>query len=705
MLRVLRLQLLFLLCCLGIPTLAEQVDFSHLYKQIDTARQQGDMDKADQLALSYSELANQQKDLVEQGKAYYALGRNAMERNNYPEAKKQLQQAVSLFQQSEQSILLANALRQLGLTFRYQSDYSTALNYTYQAMHIYQTEQDTSAIASAYNTIGTILENMGQYEEALQAHQNALKLHNELGNQSGIASAIYNVGDLFRVMGDNDKALSYFLQSLELDMASGDPRDIAYSHNKLGYLYSESGNFAQAEQHLNQALALFKQIHAPRDADWARTNLAKLAMEQADYAKAQQLLDGVIGRAIEQHYKSLLVDAYKLGAELAINKGDNNAALAYIDAGVTQARLNNERADEAQLEKFRVEVLIKQDAVREALAALQRQKQLDDDIFNTKRVTAIASIQAQVDFTRQQNQIELLKKEQALQQVKTEQQKSARNLWILSLIAGFVILLMLYRRHIQKRLNRLLVQQVDARTLELNQKNQELQLAYQKLETISLTDKLTGLHNRHFLESHIENDLDHCQRLYQDWRAGKTAKPENADLVVFLIDLDNFKALNDTYGHNIGDEVLKRLKHRMQQVFRQTDYLVRWGGEEFVAVARFIHREDAKTLAQRFIETIQQSPFIIEGLAPLQVSCSLGYACYPLDMNQQNSHWPTLLRLADLSLYAAKYSGRNGWVGIEDCKTQLTSANISAAQLQHWLDQNKVIVHHSFPGSLYWQQP
>ncbi|MDP5189067.1 hypothetical protein, partial [Rheinheimera baltica] len=76
MLRVLRLQLLFLLCCLGIPTLAEQVDFSHLYKQIDTARQQGDMDKADQLALSYSELANQQKDLVEQGKAYYALGRN-----------------------------------------------------------------------------------------------------------------------------------------------------------------------------------------------------------------------------------------------------------------------------------------------------------------------------------------------------------------------------------------------------------------------------------------------------------------------------------------------------------------------------------------------------------------------------------------------------------------------------------------------------
>ncbi|MBZ9612292.1 tetratricopeptide repeat-containing diguanylate cyclase [Rheinheimera maricola] len=693
------------ICCACASVLAEQTDISQLQQRVKEARQQGNMDEAEQLASHYLALAVKQNNLVEQGNAYFNQGRNAMERNNYIDAKPLLEQAIALFQRTEQTKLQADALRQLGMTYRYQSNYPKALELLYQVMQMYQALQDTSAIASTYNSIGTVLEKMGQYEAALQAHQQSLALHYQLGEQSNIASAIYNLGDLNRTLGDSPKALSYFLQSLELDKATGDLRNIAYSHNKLGYMYCESGDFVAAAEHLNQALALFVQVDAPRDADWARVNLAKLAMAQNNHDEAQQILDNVIARAQQKNYHSLLVDAYKMVSELAIRKGDDEAALSYIAAGLAQAQQNNELADEAQLQKMRVDVLIRQDAVRDALTALLQQKKLEEDIFSSKKAATIASIQAQTEYTRQQLQIERLQQQQALQQAGLEQQRLTRNLWLVGLTAVFVLMLSLYRRYIQQQQNRRLEQQVNARTQELKQKHAELESAYQQLETISLTDKLTGLHNRHFLESHIENDLDHCQRLYQDWRAGKTAKPENADLVVFLIDLDNFKALNDTYGHNIGDEVLKRLKHRMQQVFRQTDYLVRWGGEEFVAVARFINREDAKTLAQRFIETIQQSPFIIEGLAPLQVSCSLGYACYPLDMNQQNSRWPTLLRLADLSLYAAKYSGRNGWVGIEDCKTQLTSANISAEQLQHWLEQNKAIVHHSFPGSLYWQQP
>lgn len=705
MLRNLSQVMLLAICSTSVAAFADQTDFERLHEQLVTARQQGDIESADNLGQQYLSLATAHQIQTEQGRAHYQLGRNAMARNNYPDAKLQLEQAIKLFQTTHQTTLLANALRQLGLVYRYQSNYAKALEYLYQAMQIYQKQEDPSAIASAYNSIGTILEKMGQYEEALQAHKQALSLHYQLDERSSIASAIYNLGDLYRVLGDTPKALQYFLQSLEMDIASGDARNIAYSHNKLGFLYTELGEFDTAAEHIQQALTLFEQIGARRDIDWARTVEAKLAMAQGDFAQAQQLLDGVIERASQQQYKSLLVDAYKMASELAIKKGDDTLALSYITAGITQAQQNNERADEAELQRMRVDVLIRQDAVRDALTALLQQKQLEDEIFNSKRAATIAAIQAQTDFTRQQHQIDNLQQQQVLQQARLQQQKWSRNFWILGLVASFVLMLSLYRRYLQQKQNHYLEQQVAARTLELKQANTELELANQQLATISLTDKLTGLHNRHFLENQIESDLEHSRRLYQDWQSGKSAKPDNADLAIFMIDLDNFKALNDHYGHHIGDEVLKQLKYSMQQVFRQSDYLVRWGGEEFIAIARFIDRADAKVLAQRFIETVQQTPFQVEGQEPLHVTCSVGYVCYPLSIAKQFCQWQVLLKLADLCLYAAKYSGRNGWVGIQDYVADLpiSSGSVNANQLQYWLDQQAIQLHHSFTGPLRWQ--
>ena len=704
--RILLQAFVLLICWVALPVFAAPTPIDTLNSQVKQARQQGDMDLADQLANRYLAQAQQTSDPIELAKAHFELGRNAMERNNYPVARHQLQQAIQLFKNTDQPIQLGDAYRQLGMTYRYQTEYSQALKYIYLAMNLYQQAQEPSAIASAYNSIGTTLEKMGLYESALQAHQQALEMHYQLNDKSGIATAIFNLGDLNRVMGDPKKALSYFLQSLELDLAAGDLRNIAYSHNKLGEMYCETADFAKARQHLEQALALFQKVQAPRDADWAESNLARLAMLQGQFDDAQQRLDGVITRAKANNYNSLLVDAYKIAVDLAIRKNDLDLATQYIDAGVAQAQHNQERADEAKLEKLRVEVLIQQQAIPAALTALQHQNKLNDEIFNHKRAAAIASVQTQVDFTRQQHQLELLKNEQKLQQARFEQQKLSRNFWIFGLIAFFTILLMSYRRFHQRKLNQHLSQQVAARTLELFEKNQELQQAYQQLEAISLTDNLTGLNNRHFLEGQIEQELEHCLRLYQDWQSGKTPRPAHADLVVYLIDLDHFKQLNDSYGHDIGDEVLKQLKNKMQQVFRQSDFLVRWGGEEFVVIARFIQREDASHLAHRFVELVRQTPFPIPGHAPLAISCSVGYACYPITLGERNDHWPALLKLADLCLYAAKYSGRNGWVGLEDHQSDLaiSSLTLTASQMQQWSEQGLIQIEHSYQQPLTWQK-
>lgn len=669
-----------------------------LERAIEQARKQGNITQAERLTGEFHQLALAENAPISIADSYFQQARNAMERNNYEPAHDLLNQAIRLYESQDNKVGLAKAYRQLGLTYRYQSNYPQALEYIYLAMQISQQLKDQPAIASTYNSIGLVLEKMGLLEGAAQAHQQALELHYELENKDGIASALYNLGDLRRLMGDHTLALNYFNDALAIDLASGGKKYIAYSHNKVGYQYIELGDYQKAQEHLNTALTLFKHIQAPRDTDWALTSIARLEMELGNLEQSRVLLDGVIERAIKHNYKSLLVDAYRLSASLALKSDDTKLAIQHIDAGVVQARSNNETHDEALLEALRVQAYIKEDALRLAFDALLAQKKLEDETLNASRINTIATLQSQAEFVRRAQQIKLLEQEKALSKVKQEQVELGRNVSIAGVAGSFVLFVLIYSRINQRNLNKRLTREVALRTTELEQKNIELQAAYQEVEAISLTDKLTGVHNRRFLENQIGADLEKSQRVYADWHDGKTPQPQQSDIVVFMIDMDHFKRVNDEHGHGAGDVVLQQLTQRLALVFRQSDYIVRWGGEEFVGVARFIDRSDAGKLAQRLLREVGATPFTLPSGVSIYNTCSVGYACFPSAIQQaQASDWQTLIALADTCLYEAKNNGRNAWVGIE-C-IDAPSANITdiaTAYFESGADKNKLKVVTSY---------
>ncbi|MDC8830240.1 diguanylate cyclase [Alteromonas gilva] len=676
------------------PASAEPKPASDLPEQIAKARSAGDMQGADELATRFVTLAQEQGDAGLEAQALFQQARNAMERNRYSDAQSKLAQAIELYQSVNDQKGLGQAYRQMGLTYRYQSNYSMALQYVYLSMQIFQQLDDLDAISSAHNSIGVILEKMGYYEEALQAHQKALELNTQLNDMPGVASALYNIGDLRRVMGDLDTALIYFEDALQLDIASGDQKNIAYSHNKIGYLLNTMGQHERARTHILKALELFRKIQTPRDTDWALSSLAQLEMDSGNLEAAKTLIDGVIERAIEHNYRSLLVDAYEVAAELDYRQKNYPSALTYIAAGLEQAKQNKELAHESDFEALRVKVHLANNSLQQAFEALQRQKQLDDQRLNDVRVEGIAKVQAQAEFVRRAHQIELLEKEQALEH-------TSRILWMTAAIAVICVLLLvllLYGRFMQRQVNRQLEQKVAQRTQELEVKNQQLSAAYREVEAISLTDKLTGLHNRRFLENHVEPDLERALRLYYDWHSGKTGKPTEADIALFIIDLDDFKEVNDSYGHNVGDTILTQLAQRMSQVFRQSDYLVRWGGEEFVAVARFINREEAALLAQRMLEIINKQEFMICASDTLRQTCSIGYVCFPpvLQANSNQISLKSLMAVADSCLYAAKSAGKNAWVGVESAHDPiLFNDDATLSGIDNLLQNDKVIIRRS----------
>ncbi len=229
---------------------------------------------------------------------------------------------------------------------------------------------------------------------------------------------------------------------------------------------------------------------------------------------------------------------------------------------------------------------------------------------------------------------------------------------------------------------RYLDKKVAERTEELRKKNEglrraqnDLQIAYKKLEEASVSDPLTGLHNRRFLSKSIGVDISLVDREYSDWCDANRGRSEDSifwpaprdnDLIFLLLDVDHFKAVNDTYGHNAGDKVLEQLSRLLEEALRESDYLVRWGGEEFLIVARFVSRPEAPEMAERIRQSVADHVFDLGDGIQLRKTASVGFAIYPFyRQDPQALDWEQVVNVADRALYAAKKSGRDCWVGID----------------------------------------
>ncbi len=161
-----------------------------------------------------------------------------------------------------------------------------------------------------------------------------------------------------------------------------------------------------------------------------------------------------------------------------------------------------------------------------------------------------------------------------------------------------------------------------------------------RLKHMAEHDMLTGLANRYAFQNRIESDMSN------------SAEDENVALLA--IDLDNFKTINDTFGHQTGDALLNMVGKRIKKTIRGSDWAARLGGDEFVVVSQNVTNPmDACLVAARLISALSR-PYRIGGLE-LTASASVGIACAPLHAGDTKS----LMKFADLALYEAKNQGRN----------------------------------------------
>lgn len=231
--------------------------------------------------------------------------------------------------------------------------------------------------------------------------------------------------------------------------------------------------------------------------------------------------------------------------------------------------------------------------------------------------------------------------------------------WLAYALLGLAVLA-LYLRRTRQAVTRererveLLNRTVAERTAQLEQANRQLQHSNARLDAATRLDPLTQVPNRRELQTWLTRE------------AARAPDRRGADtLFFFMLDIDAFKRINDGHGHQAGDTALVQFAARMRGLTREGDLLLRWGGEEFMLVARLDDGDAAAELAERIRSAIADTPVPLAHGATLRMTCSIGFAPWPFA-----TPWPTLgdwqqtTAIADRCLYAAKDAGRNAWVGL-----------------------------------------
>ncbi len=198
----------------------------------------------------------------------------------------------------------------------------------------------------------------------------------------------------------------------------------------------------------------------------------------------------------------------------------------------------------------------------------------------------------------------------------------------------------------------------------------------EQINHLAYHDALTGLPNRHLFHDRLIQSLAHAH-LHQE------------SLAILFIDMDRFKNVNDSLGHNIGDELLKKIARRLEECIREGDTLARLGGDEFIVLLPTVFLQQVERIARRILEEMK-APFIIDGFE-LFISASIGVSMYPNDGIDQD----TLIKNADTAMYQAKELGKNTYQFYTLAMSTQSFAKLEMeSYLRKAIERNELVVYY-----------
>jgi tetratricopeptide (TPR) repeat protein len=367
------------------------------------------------------------------GRSLAQLGAGHYQKKDFQLALDYFQQALQISTKHNDLQAKATSLNNLGLVYSQQNNYTLALIYYQQALQILEGTNDTRRIGTCLLNLGNTFRTLGNYVRASECYQRGLKLRQEAKDRAGMVTFLNNLGSSYRSQGDLALALDYYLRSLKLSQAMGQAQAEAVTLNNLGNLYKEQGNLVAALDQYNQSLALARKRGLEPVVAANLNNLGELYYQQGDYDRALAHFEESLKMKRAQNDRRGM--AYSLNglAEVYQKREEYELSAQFGQQALALARQIKAPAEVAMASRTLYQTYrLKADHAK-ALEYLELNKQVNDSLFSLDKAAKIASLENTAELERKQREIALLnqnqaalQKDQALQALEIERQRSAR---------------------------------------------------------------------------------------------------------------------------------------------------------------------------------------------------------------------------------------------------------------------------------------
>jgi diguanylate cyclase (GGDEF)-like protein len=457
---------------------------------------------------------------------------------------------------------------------------------------------------------------LGQAEAALPFLERGLDLAHEMRDEVRGLHAMLWLTHIFLNTGNLERAGAQLESARRLAMMLGDEAAMVEVESRASEIADRQGNRTEERRASLAALDHAKRAGSNKWLATALVNLGDSYLKTRDFAESLK------------YSKQALPIILRLR-----ESGDTpivmfNEGLAYIGLGnikpgeklaedaIAQALAGDNLLDVKEFLREYADALEHAGYLMMAIQVYHRYEVVSEKIMTITRQRAFLELSAKFDDERQARELELLRRDNALKASEMHGQRLRLQLILaaaLFVMCLFVALLWMFAR-----------------------------VRIARLRFDSERDALTGLRNRRYFNQYV---------LSVDG-----ARPVGG--CVLLADLDHFKRINDTLGHPAGDAVLATVSHRLSAALRESDKLVRWGGEEFLAILDPITREQADSTVERLLQTVRRDPVLWNGQA-IQCTISIGYAFFPMAGSATEISLENAISLVDKALYEAKRRGRD----------------------------------------------
>jgi len=539
--------------------------------------------------------------MVPDEKAEFLLNRGIgyFNLNDYKKALVYLRTAYAKYSKTGNSEGISKCLNNLGNVYNNLGQYEKALEYHLHSLDIEKEIQNKNGITRSLNNIGNVYQNTGNLEKALEFYLRSLELTYETNNKSAISKSLNNVGNIHLSQGDFDSALEYYTRSLKIKQSIQDKFGIANSYNNIGIAYQGLHQPARALKYYQKSLQLMKEVYDKHGIASALYHSGILYFELQNLKKALSSLQEALQYAEQINNRNIIMSCYRTIAEIFSQKRDYHKAY-----------------------KFH-----------------KLYAQTKDELISEESSKAIIEMRVKYETKSKEREIELLKQNVALKAIESKRQ----TLFMIIITIGFVFFaITAFFVYNQLRLkassNKIIAEQ-----------NEKLKKAYKKVEELASIDSLTGLSNRRDILKKIRHEAN---------RFDRNKKP----FALIMGDIDDFKSVNDTYGHDAGDQVLQAITNLIKSRIRKQDTVGRWGGEEFLVLLPDTGLKGAKFIAEKLREDIF-SYKIQYSKYDLKVTITFGVAVYNhlRDINE-------CIKEADQALYLGKVRKKNCVVSSDELK-------------------------------------